>query len=112
MISFATCYLALLLSSSAFAAPAASSAASSAVVASSVVPSATSSAAVATATVPYISLNPNYPLWGASGETSEEEAPSAQRGTLGASVIGPTDSSIVLQNPDLLAPPTTDGGSV
>ena len=60
------------------------------------------------ATVAPISLNPNEPLWNAS----VVDTPQAIRGSLGATVIGPTDASIVKQNPDLLAPPTTDAGSV
>ncbi|KAF9533694.1 oxalate decarboxylase [Crepidotus variabilis] len=113
MISVASCYLALLLSSTAFAAPVAdlfdaASLSSSATPASVLAPSSTSSAASSTATVPYISLNPNFPMWGPNDPTT----PEAERGTLGASVIGPTDTDTVLQNPDLLAPPTTDGGSV
>ncbi|KAF9531104.1 oxalate decarboxylase [Crepidotus variabilis] len=112
MISITSCYLALLLSSVVFGAPVVdSSGVSSAGTASSsvaVLPSSTASAAASTATVPYISLNPNYPLWGPDDTTT----PQAERGTLGASVIGPTDSDTVKQNPDLLAPPTTDAGSV
>lgn len=38
--------------------------------------------------------------------------PQPERGTLGASILGPTDTDTVLQNPDLTAPPTTDAGSV
>jgi hypothetical protein len=60
------------------------------------------------ATVVPISLNPNEPLWNAS----VVDTPQGIRGSLGATVIGPTDESIVKQNPDLLAPPTTDAGSV
>ncbi|KAF9525390.1 oxalate decarboxylase [Crepidotus variabilis] len=123
MIKISTCYLALLLSGFAWAAPASSSASqhSSAVASASatkssagsasIVASSTGSAASSTATVPYISLNPNYPLWG-TADTTTESTPEAERGTLGATVIGPTDASTVWQNPDLLAPPTTDGGSV
>ncbi|KAI0787733.1 RmlC-like cupin domain-containing protein [Fomes fomentarius] len=38
--------------------------------------------------------------------------PTAQRGQLGANVIGPQNVPIDRQNADLLAPPTTDHGSV
>ena len=81
------------------------------VVSSSVVAttgSATSAAASASPTVPYASDDPNYPLW---NETSDI-TPQAERGTLGATLMGPHDVQIELQNPDLLAPPTTDSGSV
>ena len=60
------------------------------------------------ATVSPISLNPNEALWNAS----VVDTPQAIRGSLGATVIGPTDPAIVKQNPDLLAPPTTDAGTV
>jgi hypothetical protein len=60
------------------------------------------------ATVVPISLNPNEPLWNAS----VVDTPQGIRGSLGATVIGPTDADIVKQNPDLLAPPTTDAGTV
>ena len=56
-----------------------------------------------TPTVPPASENPNEVLFGTIV---------AQRGQLGGSVLGPNNIPIVLQNPDLLAPPTTDSGSV
>jgi hypothetical protein len=68
----------------------------------------TSSLLEPSATVVPISLNPNQALWNAS----VIDTPQAIRGPLGATVIGPTDAEIVKQNPDLLAPPTTDSGSV
>ena len=77
--------------------------ASSSVASDSATGTATSSAADASETVPYASDDPNYPLW---NETQ------GIRGSLGATVMGPQDEAIVLQNPDLLAPPTTDAGSV
>ncbi|KAF8813507.1 oxalate decarboxylase [Phlegmacium glaucopus] len=101
MISISTCAIALLLSSVPFAAsaPQANPAPSG---------TKTASAAAVSVTVPPISLDPNPPLWNAS----VVDTPQAVRGSLGASVIGPTDAEIVKQNPDLLAPPTTDHGSV
>ena len=60
------------------------------------------------ATVVPISLNPNEPLWNAS----VVDTPQAIRGSVGATIIGPTNAEIVKQNPDLLAPPTTDAGTV
>ena len=68
----------------------------------------TGTAAPAYATVAPISLNPNQALWNGS----VVETPQAIRGPLGATVIGPTNAETVKQNPDLLAPPTTDNGNV
>ncbi|TFK22775.1 oxalate decarboxylase [Coprinopsis marcescibilis] len=36
----------------------------------------------------------------------------AIRGKLGATIIGPNNPNIAVQNPDLFAPPTTDAGSI
>ena len=102
MISL-SCAVALLLSTVPFAA---SAPPPLAVVSSS--PSGTSTLLEPTATVAPISQNPNEPLWNAS----VVDTPQGIRGTLGATVIGPTDAEIVKQNPDLLAPPTTDAGTV
>ncbi|KAJ8495933.1 hypothetical protein ONZ51_g1374 [Trametes cubensis] len=74
----------------------------------STAPSSTSSAPPASETVPFASDDPNGPLW-SEDSTSD---PEAIRDTLGATVIGPQNIPIALQNPDLLAPPTTDEGSV
>ena len=68
----------------------------------------TSSAAAATETVPYASDDPNAPLWNENSTTT----PQAERGTLGATIMGPHNVPIELQNPDFLAPPSTDSGSV
>jgi hypothetical protein len=38
--------------------------------------------------------------------------PEATRGGLGASILGPTNPALEQQNPDFLAPPTTDNGDV
>ncbi|KAH9945435.1 oxalate decarboxylase [Epithele typhae] len=70
--------------------------------------SATSTAIGSTETVPYASDDPNYPAW---NETSTTD-PEAVHGSLGASILGPQNVPVALQNPDLLAPPTTDSGSV
>ncbi|KAG5636227.1 hypothetical protein H0H81_008734 [Sphagnurus paluster] len=95
MISIASCLCALLFARFAATAPA---------------PAGTSvgSAAAATPTVPYIDLNPNFPLW--SEDTKEIVSPI--RGPLGAAIQGPDNQPIDKQNPDLFAPPTTDHGSV
>ncbi|KAF8963158.1 oxalate decarboxylase [Flammula alnicola] len=128
MISISSCTIALLLSSIVFAAPAVDPVASGSSVAASLAsslppvlssqtsspsslntkPAQTSTAPSETATVPSISLDPNEPLWNAS----VAEVPQAIRGSLGATILGPTDAAIVKQNPDLLAPPTTDHGDV
>ncbi|RPD74751.1 oxalate decarboxylase [Lentinus tigrinus ALCF2SS1-7] len=89
----------------------ASSAISSATSASSTgssSPSATSSAPPASETVPYASDDPNYILW----DEDSNIDPQGVRDSYGASVMGPQNVPIALQNPDLLAPPTTDQGSV
>lgn len=71
-------------------------------------PSSTVSAPAASQTVPFASDDPNGPLWG----PDDSGVPQAIRGSLGATVLGPQDVSIVKENPDLLAPPSTDAGSV
>ncbi|KAG7442548.1 Bicupin oxalate decarboxylase oxidase [Guyanagaster necrorhizus] len=69
----------------------------------------TDSALEATATVEFISTDPNGVLW---NEESNPSIVTAERGKLGASVIGPDNIPTDLQNPDFLAPPTTDSGTV
>ncbi|KAI0784498.1 RmlC-like cupin domain-containing protein [Abortiporus biennis] len=68
----------------------------------------TSAAPAASETVPYASDDPNGIMWG----PDYDGTPEAIRGTYGATVLGPQDIDIVKENPDLLAPPTTDSGSV
>ncbi|KAI8980152.1 oxalate decarboxylase [Trametes punicea] len=68
----------------------------------------TLSAAPEWETVAPASDDPNGVLW-TEDSTSD---PEAIRGSLGATVIGPQNVPIALQNPDLLAPPSTDQGSV
>ncbi|KAG6908131.1 hypothetical protein DXG01_005959 [Tephrocybe rancida] len=115
MIRLSSLVCALLFVRLAFAAPAVSSAVSSAahsssaaatssVLPSTIVHSSTVSAAEPSATVPFISLDPNEPLWNANTPGD----PQPIRGSLGATLMGPTDTELVKQNPDLLAPPTTD----
>ncbi|KAF5371097.1 hypothetical protein D9757_010813 [Collybiopsis confluens] len=95
----------------AVSAPAASSSAASitesASEVSSAIHSSTNSATLPLTTVPFASTNPNEPLW--NGD-SPDNAPSPERGTLGAPIIGPDNVPLELQNPDLFAPPTTDNG--
>lgn len=68
----------------------------------------TNSAAQSTATVPSISLEPNGPLW----DSTFQGSPQPIRGSLGATHLGPTDEAIDKENPDFLAPPSTDYGTV
>ncbi|KAF8872579.1 RmlC-like cupin domain-containing protein [Infundibulicybe gibba] len=127
MISITSCLCALILANAASAAPAASGSAvsslshvSSAVsgIRSStavVVPTAssrpvsTATAPAPSATVEFAGTDPNMPLF---NETTPDADLQPIRGSLGAPLLGPTDPEIVRQNPDLLAPPTTDHGSV
>ncbi|KAK0457207.1 oxalate decarboxylase [Desarmillaria tabescens] len=88
-----------------FCAPAASEALS-------VTTSTTSTAASSMPTVPYINTDPNESLW---TEDSDPSVVQPERGTLGAPFLRPEPAeniAIDLQNPDLLAPPSTDSGAV
>ncbi|KAL1724277.1 oxalate decarboxylase [Schizophyllum commune] len=116
MLSF--CYCALLLARLTSSAPAASGSGSEAASSTAVTTATASSAAVTTssttslqtlpssfppetATVAPVSSDPNEVI------TGDEPI----RGHLGASIQGPVNEEIDLQNPDLLAPPSTDHGS-
>ncbi|KAI6116236.1 putative oxalate decarboxylase/oxidase [Pisolithus sp. B1] len=68
----------------------------------------TSSAAAPSPTVPYASDDPNYPLWNLDSDITPEPI----RGGLGTTILGPQNVPVELQNPDALAPPTTDNGGV
>ncbi|KAJ3822937.1 RmlC-like cupin domain-containing protein [Lentinula raphanica] len=68
-----------------------------------------SSAAGPTPTVPYASTTPNDILW---GPDSPHSVPKPFRGKTGASVLGPDNIPIDLENADLFAPPSTDNGDV
>jgi hypothetical protein len=59
-------------------------------------------------TDPYADSNPNPQLWNPNSRLT----PQPIRGPLGATIIGPQNVEIELQNPDLLAPPTTDNGEL
>ncbi|KAG7443505.1 oxalate oxidase [Guyanagaster necrorhizus] len=74
--------------------------------------SSTSTAASSTPTIPYISTDPNESLW---TEDSDPSIVQPQRGKLGAPFLRPAPAeniAIDLQNPDLLAPPSTDSGEL
>jgi len=59
-------------------------------------------------TVRPASDDPNYPVY--SPDVSGPAKPI--RGSLGAAILGPQNIPIQDQNPDILAPPTTDHGNV
>lgn len=71
-------------------------------------PSSASSAPAATETVPYASEDGNPVMWGPDWDG----VPVPVRGSLGGSIMGPQNVPMDLQNPDLLAPPSTDAGTV
>ena len=117
---------AVLLSTFSVAAPAPQSvffsstaAVSSAASTASVVPSAkassvasaatVASAASATPTVAYASDNANLLMWNPDTNSTNVEP---IRGELGGTILGPQNVPLQQQNPDLLAPPTTDHGTV
>ncbi|KAI0347967.1 Bicupin oxalate decarboxylase oxidase [Trametopsis cervina] len=66
-------------------------------------------AAAATQTAPYAGKDSNAVLW---SEYEQKNAPQPIRGTLGATILGPNNLASNLQNADLLAPPSTDSGTV
>lgn len=68
-----------------------------------------SSAAEPSETVPLASDNPNGVLWSAS-ETNGDPQPI--RGSLGSTIMAEQNVELQRQNPDLLAPPTTDHGTM
>ncbi|PCH42527.1 hypothetical protein WOLCODRAFT_177553 [Wolfiporia cocos MD-104 SS10] len=70
--------------------------------------SSVSSSALPSPTVPYASDDPNVELWNAHSDIT----PEAMRGRLGATVLGPQNVMLDLQNPSILAPPSTDHGAV
>ncbi|KZT02556.1 oxalate decarboxylase [Laetiporus sulphureus 93-53] len=59
-------------------------------------------------TLPYASDNPNVELWNQDSYIIPEPI----RGSLGATILGPTNVLLDLQNPSLLAPPSTDHGTI
>lgn len=66
------------------------------------------SAAEASSTAPYASENANRVLW----SETDASTPQPIRDTLGTTILGPQNVEVDLQNPDLLAPPSTDAGTV
>lgn len=103
---------AILLSSYILAAPAGSalsaSQSSSPIASGTTKWSSTASSPEPSATVPLASDDPNPIAWGINANID----PLPIRGSLGANILGPQNLQIDRQNPDLLAPPTTDAGSM
>ncbi|CAE6376402.1 oxalate decarboxylase [Rhizoctonia solani] len=78
-------------------------------VSTSAVPaSTTDSAASSTQTVAYASDDPNDSFWSEFQNT----VPVPERGSTGASILGPQNIPLDREGPDFLAPPSTDSGSV
>ncbi|EJF64733.1 oxalate decarboxylase [Dichomitus squalens] len=126
MLAFSKVLCAILLAGHASAAPAANSSAVSSVASlsltseavgaapsstansASALASGTSSALPASETVAFASDDPNDILWSQNSTTN----PQPIRESLGAKILGPQNIPVALQNPDLLAPPTTDSGNI
>ncbi|CAE6470293.1 unnamed protein product [Rhizoctonia solani] len=71
-------------------------------------PSPTTDSSYPSPTVPYASDDLNESFL----NKFKDELPEPIRGSKGAKILGPQNVEIDRQNPDLLAPPTTDSGSV
>ncbi|KAI9434386.1 oxalate decarboxylase [Lactarius indigo] len=71
-------------------------------------PHPSSTAPNASATVVPASDDPNSPIFPPDSDVSAQPI----RGGLGGAILGPQNLPLQQQNPDLLAPPTTDHGSV
>ncbi|KAF8712306.1 Oxalate Decarboxylase, partial [Rhizoctonia solani] len=71
-------------------------------------PSSTTDPSYPSPTVPYASNELNESFL----SKFRDEVPEPIRGSKGANILGPQNVEIDRQNPDLLAPPTTDSGSV
>ncbi|KZO97303.1 putative oxalate decarboxylase/oxidase [Calocera viscosa TUFC12733] len=72
--------------------------------------STTSTAAAATPTVPYASDDPNDSFYEQFNEPGA--IPEPQRGSTGGNILGPDNRPLDMQNPDTLAPPSTDAGDI
>lgn len=101
---------AIALTSTALAAPAGSVvvSASSAAVSASAIASSVYSAEPEQETTAHASDDPNGVLW----NLTTTEDPQPIRGTLGAQIMAQQNVPLQQMNPDLLAPPTTDGGDM
>ncbi|KAI0342831.1 oxalate decarboxylase [Trametopsis cervina] len=96
---------AVLLAGYGLAAPANSTTSS----ATSQAPSTTQSSTSPSPTVPYASDDPNRVLYAPDHAPAD---PEPMRGSLGSTILGPQNIMLDQQNPDLLAPPSTDHGTV
>lgn len=67
-----------------------------------------SAAPPVSATVTPATDDPNEILW----ISTSDIIPEPMRGTLGSNILGPQNVPLDLQNADMLAPPTTDAGTV
>jgi hypothetical protein len=101
--------LALLSLTAAVTAAPAPAASSPATPAAASTPTFTEVAPAATPTVAYASDNANTPLWGPG---SAGVVPEPIRGQAGALLLSSHNTPVELENPDLLAPPSTDAGTV
>ncbi|KAI0346207.1 oxalate decarboxylase [Trametopsis cervina] len=99
-------YLLLTAAACVTAAPAGSS--SAAVSINSEIPSSSFSAIPETATDAPAGDNPNGILW----TENSNIMPVPQRGSLGTNILGPQNIPVDKQNADILAPPSTDSGTV
>lgn len=68
----------------------------------------TSSSVLPSSTVKLASDDPNDPLWNFKTDID----PQPIRGKTGGTILGPQNVEIDRQNPDLLASPSTDSGTV
>ena len=77
-------------------------------------PSSVGSAPPAYMTDAPISLDLNAPTYIEPSRTNAalDSGPQPIRGSLGANIIGQNNPELAMQNPDTLAPPTTDEGEV
>lgn len=71
-------------------------------------PSSTTDSAIPSPTVAYASDDPNGSLL----NQYQSGTPEPERGTTGASILGPQNIPLERESPDFFAPPSTDSGSV
>ncbi|KAI0927194.1 hypothetical protein AcV5_007794 [Taiwanofungus camphoratus] len=104
----ATVICAVLLATQANAAPASAVGSSSFVASESGTATATGSAAESSFTVAPASDAPNGIMW----NVTTDNDPQPIRGSLGGTILAQQNADLQRQNPDLLAPPTTDEGDI
>lgn len=104
----ATVICAVLLATQANAAPASAVGSSSFVASESGTATATGSAAESSFTVAPASDAPNGIMW----NVTTDNDPQPIRGSLGGTILAQQNADLQRQNPDLLAPPTTDEGDM